>query len=133
MADYSRYTWIYIFQNRSELTQIYLNFAKMVKTLFGRAIKNFRSDNAMEYKSNSFLTLLRESGTFPHRSYPSTSQQNGRAELKHRHILDTVRTLLISSSCPERFWGEATPTSIYTINRLPSPLLGNQSCHAPGF
>ena len=65
------------FQNRSELPQIYLDFTRMVKTQFGRTIKNFHSDNVMEYKSNSFLTLLRESGTLPHRSCPGTSQQNG--------------------------------------------------------
>ena len=33
----------------------------------------------------------------PHRSCPYTSQQNGRAEWKHRHILDVVCTLLISA------------------------------------
>ena len=37
-------------------------------------------------------------GTLPHYSCPYTSQQNGRAECKLRHILDVVRTLLISSS-----------------------------------
>uniref|UniRef100_A0A2N9J8J4 CCHC-type domain-containing protein n=1 Tax=Fagus sylvatica TaxID=28930 RepID=A0A2N9J8J4_FAGSY len=53
------------------------------------------------------------------------SQQNGRAERKHRHILDSVRAFLISASCPERFWGEAALTAVYTINRLPSSALQN--------
>ncbi|XP_054813382.1 LRR receptor-like serine/threonine-protein kinase FLS2 [Prosopis cineraria] len=44
-------------------------------------------------------------------SCPYTSQQNGRAKHKHRHILDSTRALLISSCCPERFWGEAAITS----------------------
>uniref|UniRef100_A0A2N9EJL0 CCHC-type domain-containing protein n=1 Tax=Fagus sylvatica TaxID=28930 RepID=A0A2N9EJL0_FAGSY len=54
-----------------------------------------------------------------------TSQQNGRAERKHRHILDSVRAFLISASCPERFLGEAALTAVYTINRLPSSALQN--------
>ena len=54
-----------------------------------------------------------------------TSQQNGRSKQKHRHILDTVRALLIFTTCPERFWGEAALTAIYTINRIPSPILDN--------
>uniref|UniRef100_A0A2N9GX63 CCHC-type domain-containing protein n=1 Tax=Fagus sylvatica TaxID=28930 RepID=A0A2N9GX63_FAGSY len=54
-----------------------------------------------------------------------TSQQNGRAERKHRHILDSVRAFLISASCPERFWEEAALTAVYTINRLPSSALQN--------
>ncbi|XP_010265970.1 PREDICTED: uncharacterized protein LOC104603606 [Nelumbo nucifera] len=61
------------------------------------------------------------------RSCPDTSQQNGRAERKHMHILDIVRAFLISSSCPERFWGEAALTVVYTINRIPSPVIGNIS------
>ncbi|KAM7488098.1 hypothetical protein LguiB_025582 [Lonicera macranthoides] len=81
----------------------------------------------MEYKATSFLKFLREQGTISQYSCPGTSQQNGRAERKHRHILDTVRTLLISSSCPERFWGEAALTAIYTINRIPVPFLQHQS------
>lgn len=55
------------------------------------------------------------------------AQQNGRAERKHRHILDTVRTLLISAKVPEHFWGEAVFTAVYTINRLPTLVLGNKS------
>uniref|UniRef100_A0A2N9FPE1 Integrase catalytic domain-containing protein n=1 Tax=Fagus sylvatica TaxID=28930 RepID=A0A2N9FPE1_FAGSY len=54
-----------------------------------------------------------------------TSQQNGRAERKHCHILDSVRAFLISASCPERFWGEAALTAVYTINCLPSSALQN--------
>ena len=34
---------------------------------------------------------------------------------------------LISTSCSERFWGEAAFTTIYTINRLPSSALQNVS------
>ena len=114
-------------KNRSELPQIYYNFARMVQTQFSRPIKVFRADNAMEYKETNFLRFLREQGTISQYSCPGTSQQNGRAERKHRHILDIVRTLLISSGCPERFWGEAALTVVYTINRIPVPSLHNQS------
>jgi hypothetical protein len=64
----------------------------------------------MEYLESSFLTTLKQNGTLSHRSCPGTSQQNGRAERKHRHILDTVRALLLSASIPEHFWGEAALT-----------------------
>jgi hypothetical protein len=125
--DYSRYTWLYLLQHRSELTHVYQNFHQMVQTQFSRTIKVFRSDNAMEYNEKSFLAFLNQHGTILHRSCPYTSQQNGRAERKHRHILDTVRALLISASLPERFWGEAALTAVYTINRVPSPTIHNQT------
>ena len=46
MDDFSQYTWIYIFKNRSELYQIYRNFTKMIETQFSKLINVFRSDNA---------------------------------------------------------------------------------------
>ena len=110
-----------------ELKQIYYDFSTMVKTQFSRNIKIFRLDNAMEYRDSDFLSYLKSQGTQPHRSCPGTSQQNGRVERKHRHILDTTRALLISSSCPEHFWGEAVLTATYTINRIPTPVIGNHS------
>ena len=77
----------------------------MIQTQFSRPIKIFRADNAMEYKESNFLKFLCQQ-TISQYPCPGTSQQNGRAERKHRHILDTVRTLHISSGCPERFWGK---------------------------
>ena len=47
--DYSRYNWIFHMKHRSELLQVYSNFAKMVETQFSKRIKIFRSDNALEY------------------------------------------------------------------------------------
>ena len=56
-----------------------------------------------------------------------TSQQNGRAERKLRHILDTVRALLLSVKVPAPFWGEAALNAIHAINRIPSVVIHNQT------
>jgi hypothetical protein len=45
-----------------------------------------------------------------------TSQQNGQAERKLHHILDTVRALINAASTPVSLWGEAALTAVYTIN-----------------
>ena len=58
---------------------------------------------------------------------PGTSQQNGRAEQKFRHILDTIRALLLSAKVPTPFWGETVLYVVHTINRLPSPVIQNQT------
>jgi transposase InsO family protein len=123
--DFSRYTWVFFMKSRSELLDIYRTFAKMVQTQFSKPIKAFRSDNALEYTQHDFQAILKHYGTIPHLSCPGTSQQNGRAERKLRHILDTVRALLLSTSAPTPFWGETTLTAVYTINRLPTPILDN--------
>jgi transposase InsO family protein len=64
--DFSRFTWIYFLKNRSELPQIYISFARMVKTQFSCAIKILRTDNAMEYRDSSLLQFLSQQGTVVH-------------------------------------------------------------------
>uniref|UniRef100_A0A2N9ILM3 Integrase catalytic domain-containing protein n=1 Tax=Fagus sylvatica TaxID=28930 RepID=A0A2N9ILM3_FAGSY len=94
-------------------------------TQYSKAIKVFRSDNAREYRQTDFSTILKHYGTIFHTSCAGTSQQNGRAERKLRHILNTVRALTNAASTPASFWGEAALTVVYTINRCPSPVIQN--------
>uniref|UniRef100_A0A2N9GXG4 Integrase catalytic domain-containing protein n=1 Tax=Fagus sylvatica TaxID=28930 RepID=A0A2N9GXG4_FAGSY len=99
--------------------------SRLVQTQYSKAIKVFRSDNAREYRQTDFSTILKNYGTIFHTSCAGTSQQNGRAERKLRHILDTVRALTNAASTPASFWGEAALTAVYTINRCPSPVIQN--------
>ena len=104
--DFSRYTWIYLFKNRSKLYQIYRDFTKMIETQFSKPIKVFRSDNAQEYKAHEFTSILHQFGTVSNSSCAGTSKKNGKAEPKLRHILDVVRATTISTSTPSQFWGK---------------------------
>lgn len=81
----------------------------------------------MDYKESLLLQYLHENSTIIQCSYPSTSQQNGWAEGKYRHVLETTRALIISASCLENFWGEATLTVFYSNNGIPSPIIHNQT------
>ena len=96
MDDFSQYTWIYLFKNRFELYQIYHDFTKMIETQFYKPIKVFRSDNAQEYRAHEFTSILHQFGIVPHSSCAGTSQQNGKAERKLRHILDLFVLILLS-------------------------------------
>ena len=97
----------------------------MVETQFSIFIKTFRSNNALKYTQYAFQALLHSSGTIHHLTCTGTSQQNGRAERKFRHILDTVRALLLSAKVPAPFWGEAVLHAIHAINRIPSTIIHN--------
>ena len=78
--DYSRYSWIFHMKHRSELLQVYSNFAKLVETQFSKRIKIFRSDNALEYTQYAFQAVLHSYDTIHHLTCSGTSQQNGKAE-----------------------------------------------------
>ena len=94
----------------------------MNETQFSKPIEVFRSDNAHE-----FTSILHQFGIVPHSSCAGTSQQNGRAERKLRHILDVVCATMIAASTPSQFWGEAALTVVYIINQCPSPIVHNQT------
>jgi hypothetical protein len=125
--DHSRYTWIYFMKRRSELTSIYKSFARMVHTQFSATIKFFRSDSGGEFLSNNFRQILTLEGTLAKLSCPGAHAQNGVVERKHRHIIESARTLLISSFVPSHFWGEAVFTVVYLINRQPSSKLSGKT------
>ena len=97
----------------------------MVETQFSKRIKTFRSDNALEYTQYAFQTLLHSYDTVHHLTCPGTSQQNGRAERKLRHIFDTVRALLLSAKVLAPFWDEAALNVVHEINRIPSAVIHN--------
>lgn len=79
------------------------NLPLWLKLSFLLQLKFFSTDNAMEYRDSVLTQFFSQNGTIIHRSCPGTSQQNGRAERKHRHILNTTRAFLISFFCPEIF------------------------------
>ena len=99
----------------------------MIKTQFHKTIQVLRSDNGGEFVNNHLQTFFRDNGILHQTACPYTPQQNGVAERKNRHILETARALLFEAQVPPKFWSEAVATSIYLINRLPSRVLNFQS------
>jgi hypothetical protein len=84
-----------------------------------------QSDGGGKYTSHQFQSFLSLHRIQHCISYPYTAQQNGLAEHKHRHIMDMGLTLLARSHLPTSFWNDAFLTSIFIINRLPTPTLDN--------
>jgi len=117
-------------KNRSELFSIFQSFFHEIKTQFEISIRNLRSDNGHEYLSQSFKHFMASEGILHQTSCTYTPQQNGMAERKNRHLIETTHTLLIHGAVPSHFWGDAVFTACYLINRIPSSVLHNQVPHS---
>ncbi|WP_411028391.1 hypothetical protein, partial [Salmonella sp. s59033] len=62
-----------------------------------------------------------------HQSCPYTPQQNGVAERKHKHIVESGLSMLYQSNLPSSCWCYAFNTATYLINRLPFSMLAFKS------
>ena len=60
---------------------------------------------------------------------PYTHEQNGVAEHKHRHILETAHAMMVSSFVPHIFWAEAVLTTANLINIIQSSVLTGKTPH----
>ncbi|CAL8092397.1 unnamed protein product [Prunus armeniaca] len=120
--DYSRYCWIYLMKRRYDFFTNFQNFRALVHTQFSIVIKCFRCDLSGEYTSRAFTDLLASDGTTHQFSCTATPKQNGVAERKHQHIVETARSMLLSADVPKFFWGKVVLTENHVINRIPTSL-----------
>ena len=92
---------------------------------FSTRIVSFQSDWGGEFQA--LTTYLKEHGIRHRVSCTYTSEQNGTAERKHRHLVETALALLRNACLLDKFWDEAVSTAAFLINRMTTPLLHNKS------
>jgi len=108
-------------KNKSDVSSIFIQFKAIVEKKFNLQIISFYSDNDGEFlKLKSFLT---SHGITHLTSPPHTPELNGTAERRHKHIVETGRTLVHNANLPPQFWSYAFTTATYLINRMPTPNL----------
>jgi transposase InsO family protein len=125
--DYSRFTWVFFLQKKSQTQETLKRFLRWAQNEFELRIKKIRSDNGAKFKNSQIEGFLEEEGIKHEFSSPYTPQQNSVVERKNRTLLDMARTMLGEYKTLDRFWAEAINTACYSINRLVTPGFGRQT------
>ena len=121
--DYSRYIWVYILKNKSDVFAHFKEWKALVEKSTEQKLKTIRTDNGGEYLSNEFQSYLKTEGVKHERTVPKNPEQNGVAERLNRTLVEAARTMLADAKLPKRFWAEALSTATYLRNRSPTQAL----------
>nr|GEX98980.1 UBN2_2 domain-containing protein [Tanacetum cinerariifolium] len=98
--DYSRYIYLFLINEKSELLETFKTFKAEVENQLIRKIKVVRSDRG-------------DHGIINQYTMSGTPQQNGVAERRNRTLIDMVRSMLANSNLPEFLWIEALKTVVH--------------------
>lgn len=116
--DFTIYTWLFPLHYKSKVKHVIAQFKAYVQTQFHSSIQIVRSDNGGEFINHFLLHLFLTNGVIHQTSCPHTPEQNGRAERKHRHLIETTITLLLQANLPTNLWLKALTTAVFLINRM---------------
>ena len=89
--DFSRFTWVFFLQDKSETQGTLKRFLRRAQNEFELKVKKIRSDNGSEFKNLQVEEFLEEEGIKHEFSAPYTPQQNGVVERKNRTLIDVYK------------------------------------------
>lgn len=121
------FVWLYPLHNKFEVFAKFVHVYALVSNHFSASIKFLQSDVRGEYVSKTFTEFLSSTWIVHQLSCPYTPQQNGLAERKLRHLVETSLTLMTVAALPTQFWFHATAHDVFLINCMPVEVLVHQS------
>jgi transposase InsO family protein len=116
--DYSRFTWVFFLQDKSEPQEVLKKFLRRTQNEFDVKVNKIRSDNGTEFKNTQVEGFLDEEGIMHEFSAPYTPQQNGEAKKKNHTLIEMARTILEKYKTSDQFWAEEINTAYHETNRL---------------
>ena len=133
--EYSRKSWIFLLENKKEVTRITINFFTYLQVQFKYNIKSFHTDQGTEYKNDKILNYCKKHGIVKTFSPPHSPQNNGLAERFNYTIINCARTLLRWAQMSLEFWDYSIKyaNSLYNItphkgikNKIPNEIFYNK-------
>ena len=101
--DISRMSWIFLVKRKSEIPKVFKDFVCYIENQLSATTKAIRTDNAPELTKGEVAVFYTQKGIKNQSSCVDTPQQNRVIERKHKHLLETARTLPFQSNLPIKF------------------------------
>jgi hypothetical protein len=117
--DYSSFSCIVLLHNKALAINALIQFLAIVKNQFSNTIKSWMSNAGGEYKSDKFLTMLKDNGINILQSVPHTPQQNGHAECFMRTCMDKAEAMHHQACLPQSWWEFAVEHAVHVYNQTP--------------
>ncbi|KAL2943034.1 Retrovirus-related Pol polyprotein from transposon RE1 [Bienertia sinuspersici] len=125
--DNTRCTWVHLLKLKSDACAAIEKFVRYAKNQFGKRVKIVRSDNALEFIEGACKKYFEQEGIVQQTTCVDRPRQNGRAERRHRNILEMARALNFQAGLPTKYWGDCVMTAAHLTNRIPTPVLNNKT------
>ena len=114
--DFSRFIVAYYIENKSEVTDRFIEYKALMENQLSKKIKCIRTDNGTEYVNRRFSSGCRKSGITHQTTVPYSPQQNGLAERMNRALTERARAMLSHMQVDKIWWAEAMNTAVYVTN-----------------
>ena len=109
--DFSRYGYVYLIGEKSQLLDVFKSYKVEVENQFGKKIKSVRSDHGGEYCGRydgsgehcprPFAKFLDECGIVPQYTMLGSPTMNGVAERRNKTLKDIVKSMISHSTLPD--------------------------------
>jgi hypothetical protein len=123
------YTWMLFLIEKGEAGRKLHDFVRWLENQSGKSVKVIVRDGGKEYSPTEEKRFAREKGIEIRESAPRTPEQNGKAEIVGRHIVETARAARINAGLPEFLWPQAVTHAVDVRNLTPKKQLGWKTPH----
>lgn len=120
--DHTRHNTVYLLSHKSEASETFKFYQKMMESKTGNKIGKLKSDRGGEYSSNEFTTYLKEQGIEEEKGPANRPTANSVGERFFRTLLARMPTQLQQSGYRCSCGVNLRPTVVYRSTALPQGL-----------
>ena len=119
---FSKYIHVYLHKSTTQFLEALKELVLRIETEKGKkeVVAQLIADSATYFEKSAPVQLFcSQKGIIQLYSPPYTQSLNGLAERTIRTVIEMARTMLMHSSVPSHFYGDAIQYTVYILNRLP--------------